>query len=108
MKDYIVVSLYGQKAVNRAYAIQNGKCYTDISGENGRKITQLEATVNEPGTYNGLVQKWVDVTIVDGDLETTLSKLAEIGFSGTWALVELQRENGCFLETISDPVFLQI
>lgn len=108
MKTYVSLSLYGQKAVDWAYAIQNGKCYAHILGENGRKIAQMEVVIDQPGTYNGLEQKWVDVTILDKNPQTVVRKLAEIGFAGCWALIALEQECGGFIDMISDPVFMKI
>ena len=61
--------------------------------------------LDEPGKYNGLDIKWVDVTILNNKFEQTLTQLKKLGFSGCWALV--YGENEHFKQT-TDEVFIKI
>ena len=103
-KSQIVLSIYGQNAVNMGYKFQNGYCYRGIFNH-GKKIAQLEVVLDEPGTYNGFSIKWVDATILNNQLEATLVQLKKIGFSGCWAEVVIETENG---NRISDGAFIRI
>ena len=103
-KTHIVLSLYGQKAVNIGHDFQGGYCYRGIFNH-GKKIAQLEVVVDEPGEYNGFAMKWVDVTLLNNQLDQTLAQLKKIGFSGCWTYVGIQDEN-CDLS--ENGVFIQI
>lgn len=100
----IVLSIYGQHAVDIAYNFQGNYCYRGIFNH-GKKIAQLEVVLDEPGKYNGFDQKWVDVTILGNNLEATLKQLRRLGFSGSWVLCYTEDTYG---NKLSDEVFFEI
>lgn len=104
MRNNIIISLYGQQAVTTAYRLQKNKCYTSIM-KNNTKIAQLEVVIDEPGLYNGLSQKWVDITICNSDFYTVANVLSNIGFKNCWAMVYLESECG---ERITDEMFFKV
>ena len=100
----IVLSIYGQEAVTIGYNFQGNYCFRGIYNH-GKRIAQLEVVVDEPGYYNGLQKKWVDVTILGNNLEATLKQLRRLGFYGSWT--------SCYTEDadcnkLSDIVFFEI
>ena len=100
----IVLSIYGQEAVNIGYKFQGNYCFHGIYNH-GKRIAQLEVVIDEPGYYNGLQNKWVDVTILGNNLEATLKQLRRLGFSGSWTLCYTEDANG---NKLSDTVFFEI
>ena len=100
----IVLSIYGQETGNIGYNFQGNYCFRGIYNH-GKRIAQLEVVVDEPGYYNGLQKKWVDVTILGNNLEETLKQLRRLGFSGSWTLCYTKDANG---KQLSDTVFFKI
>ena len=100
----IVLSTYGQEAVDIGYKFQGDYCFRGIYNH-GKRIAQLEVVIDEPGYYNGLQKKWVDVTVLGNNLEATLKQLRRLGFSGIWALCFTEDEDG---HKLSDEVFFKI
>lgn len=86
MNNYFVISINGQRAVSAAYALCNGKCYTHTPGH----IAQIEVVIDEPGTYNGIPQKWVDASYIKSgkDVIRTLDALKVMGFGGCPCVVQ--------------------
>ena len=100
----IVLSIYGQEAVDIGYKFQGSYCFRGIYNH-GKRIAQLEVVIDEPGYYNGLQKKWVDVTVLENNLETTLKQLRRLGFSGSWVLCYTEDADG---NKLSDTVFFEI
>ena len=100
----IVLSIYGQKAVNIGYKFQGNYCFRGIYNH-GKRIAQLEVAIDDPGYYNGLMKKWVDVTVLGNNLDATLKQLRRLGFSESWALCYTEDADG---NKLSDDVFFVI
>ena len=96
MKRYFTLNIYGQKAVDAGYAVNKGRCYSQILDG----IGQLEVTVDEPGEYKGCLNKWVNVSYIKRgeDIPVVLDELARLGFKGCWCYITEDIENGCFAE----------
>lgn len=94
---YYTISINGQKAVDVGYRITAGRCYKRL--ENG--IAQLEVVVDDPGTYNGNPNKWVDVSYIKtgSDVEKVINILAKLGFSGCPCLVTKDTASGCYVKS---------
>lgn len=87
MEVTYTVSINGQRAVNRAYEINNGHCYTGIY-INSERVAQMEVVLDEDGTYNGWAVKWVDVSYVKpSDVENVIAELSRMGFGGCKAVL---------------------
>lgn len=91
-------AINGEKAVEIAYKFQGNACYRGIYNH-GKRLAQLEVTVDEPGEYNGYPLKWVDVMTTSENANETLRQLAKIGFTG-YALVSYETEINGHLETV--------
>ena len=77
-----VISIQGQRAVDAGYKFQQNYCYRGIY-DHGERIAQLEVVLDSDIVYNGLVQKWVDVTLYDWRYaDRVLKQLGRRGFKG--------------------------
>jgi len=97
MERYYVIAINGQTAVDAGYTFCNGYCYRQLTVD-GKFIAQIEVVVDEPGTYNGNPNKWVDAAYIKTgkDVEKALSALASIGFSGCPCLISKCTVSGCY------------
>lgn len=78
----LVISIQGQRAVDAGYKFQKDYCYRGIY-EHGERIAQLEVVLDSDIVHNGLVQKWVDVTLYDWRYsDRVLKQLERLGFKG--------------------------
>ena len=100
----IILSIYGHNAVNIAKKFQGDYCYRGIYNH-GKRIAQLEIVIDEPGYYAGLENKWIDVTILGNNFESTLKQLRRLGFAGCWVLCYAEGMNS---NKLSDEVFFEI
>ena len=91
----MVQSLSGLSKVYPSYVVLS----------NAKKLRTIELGSDEPGYYNGLQKKWVDVTILGNNLEATLKQLRRLGFSGSWVLCYTEDADG---NKLSDEVFFEI
>ena len=93
MQKYFVIALNGQKAVDAAKKILQNRCYCSIC--NG--LAQIEIVIDEPGTYNGRVNKWVDCSYILNleNVQSVLEWLADSGFGGCDYIVCECEQNGC-------------
>lgn len=70
------IAINGQKAVDAARAFIGTACYRGIYNH-GKRIAQVEIVIDEPGTYKGNSNKWVDVTILNQkNIEMVVNQLA--------------------------------
>lgn len=77
-----VISIQGQRAVDAGYKFQKNYCYRGIY-DHGERIAQLEVVLDSDMIYNGLVQKWVDVTLYKWEYaDRVLKQLERLGFKG--------------------------
>lgn len=75
------ISVNGQKAVNIAKELQQGKCYKVIES-NGEFAAQMEIVLDDDTIYNGYVSKWVSFSFIPCDMVSpVISWLQENGFS---------------------------
>lgn len=91
-KYYIVLSLYGRRAVEIARQFQGNSCYRGIY-EHRKRIGQLEVVIDLEGTYNGFENAWVDVLCLPQNIDKIFNQLRRIGFSECYALVGDVNEN---------------
>lgn len=104
MANVVIIEVYGQKAVDIGYAIQGNHCYRGLYNH-GKRIAQLEVTIDDDGLYNGFEQKWVSVTIIGNNAENVVQLLGKIGFAGCWAMSRWDIENGYAMETVDGGWF---
>lgn len=77
-----VISIQGQRAVDAGYKFQKNYCYRGLY-DHGERIAQLEVVLDSEKVHNGLVQKWVDVTLYDWrHCDRVLRQLERLGFKG--------------------------
>ena len=77
-----VISIQGQRAVDAGYEFQKNYCYRGIY-DHGERIAKLEVVLDSDMVHNGLVQKWVDVTLYDWRYaDRVLKQLEKLGFKG--------------------------
>ena len=77
-----IISIQGQRAVDAGYRFQTNYCYRGIY-DHGERIAQLEVVLDSDMAHNGLVQKWVDVTLYDWRYaDRVLKQLKRLGFEG--------------------------
>lgn len=89
------IAINGQKAVDAAHAFVKNACYRGIY-DHGEKIAQVEIVIDEPGTYNGNSNKWVDVTILkQKHIESVIKQLSRIGFKGCPCVMQAVIVTGC-------------
>ena len=82
VKHEYIFSLQGQRAVDAGYKFQQNYCYRGIY-DHGERIAQLEVVLDSDKVYNGLVQKWVDVTLYKLEYaDRVLKQLERLGFEG--------------------------
>lgn len=88
------ILINGQKAVDAGRAFCGHSCYRGIYNH-GKRLAQLEVTVDDSGEYNGRPNKWVDVTIADRrNVETVINQLARLGFSGCPCIIAAEEDDG--------------
>lgn len=93
------IAINGQKAVDVARAFIGPVCYRGIYNH-GKRIAQVEVVVDEPGTYKGLPNKWVDVTDLNRrDIETVVNQLSRLGFSGCPCMIQSETVTGCLVNS---------
>lgn len=96
---YYTISINGQEAVDRARTLIGNKCYLPIGK------WQLEIVIDEDGRFNGLSNKWVDLSYIhENEIADAKAKLKELGFCGTALLVK-EHINGCFAITLKETIF---
>ena len=89
------IAINGQKAVDAASAFIKNACYRGIYNH-GEKIAQVEIVIDEPGTYNGNPNKWVDVTILkQKHIESVIKQLSRLGFKGCPCMMQAETVTGC-------------
>jgi hypothetical protein len=89
------IAINGQRAVDAAYAFIRTRCYRGIYNH-GEKIAQVEVVIDDPGTYNGNPNKWVDVTVLEQkQIETVVKQLSRLGFMGCPCIVQEESLIGC-------------
>ena len=89
------IAINGQAAVDAAYAFIGNGCYRGIYNH-GKRIGQIEVTIDDDGYYNGNPNKWVDVTVLQqNQIETVLKQLSRIGFSGCPCIIQDETLDGC-------------
>lgn len=89
------IAINGQKAVDAAYAFVGNACYRGIYNH-GKRIGQVEVTIDDAGCYNGNPNKWVDVTVLQqNQIETMLKQLSRIGFAGCPCIIQQEDLTGC-------------
>lgn len=83
MKTYCI-SINGQKAVDRAREICKGFCYRKFC-----ELGYIEIVVDEPGTYKGRPNKWVDISYIENlqNVDQLVIALPNIGFFGCYAVI---------------------
>ena len=82
VKHEYVISMQGQRAVDAGYKFQQNYCYRGIY-DHGERIAQLEVVLDSELVYNGLISKWVDVTLYDWRYaDRVLKQLKRLGFEG--------------------------
>lgn len=96
IQRYFTIAINGQSAVDAGYKFQGRNCYRDII-THGAKIAQLEVVIDDDGDYNGIPQKWVDVSWIKtgADVQRALRALAKIGFAGCPCVVSACELTGC-------------
>lgn len=100
------IAINGQRAVDAAYAFVGSGCYRGIYNH-GKRIAQMEVVIDEPGTYRGNSNKWVDVTIFEQkQIETVVKQLGRLGFNGCPCLVQLETVTGCMINSIDLCCFI--
>lgn len=93
------IAVNGQKAVDAARAFIGPVCYRGIYNH-GKRLAQVEIVVDEPGTYKGLPNKWVDVTVLNQrDIEGVVSQLSRLGFSGCPCMIQGENVMGCLVNS---------
>lgn len=93
-KTTYCLSFNGQNAVDSGYKFQNGYCYRPIYNH-GDIIAQLEVVIDEPGSYNDLPCKWVDVSYIDKkNINAVINQLEKIGFKNQTAWLYEEDING--------------
>lgn len=93
------IAVNGQKAVDAARAFIGPACYRGIYNH-GKRLAQVEIVVDEPGTYKGLPNKWVDVTVLNQcDIEGVVSQLSRLGFSGCPCMIQAENVLGCLVNS---------
>ena len=92
------ILINGQNAVDAGRAFCGSYCCRGIYNH-GKRLAQLEVTVDDAGEYNGSPNKWVDVTITDRrNVEHVINQLARLGFSGCPCIIAVEEENGCHIK----------
>lgn len=82
VKHEYILSLQGQRAVDAGYKFQRNYCYRGIY-DHGERIAQLEVVLDSDEVHEGLVQKWVDVTLYKWEYAgRVLKQLEKLGFKG--------------------------
>ena len=77
-----ILSIQGQRAVDAGYKFQRGSCYRGIY-DHGERIAQLEVVLDSDEVHNGLIQKWVDVTLYKWEYaDRVIKQLERLGFKG--------------------------
>ena len=77
-----IISIQGQRAVDAGNKFVGGYCYRGIY-DHGERIAQLEVVLDSDIVYNGLVQKWIDVTLYKWEYaDRVLKQLERLGFKG--------------------------
>lgn len=98
MKEYYVIAINGQKAVDAARELTRGYCYTSLYNH-GIKLAQVEVTIDDDGFYNGNPNQWVDVSfIAHKNIELTILELSRKGFKGCPAIISKCKLHGCVEE----------
>lgn len=82
------IMINGQQAVDAGYAFCKNSCTRGVY-KAGKRIAQMEVVLDDDGSYNGLLNKWVYVGYIKNtkDVAKTLSCLARMGFEGCLATV---------------------
>ena len=107
MQTYFVLSIGGQKAVDAGYRFCGGSCYRGVYTHNER-LGQLEVVVDDSGEYNGLPNKWVDVSYIptEAALKSAIKALKKLGFSGCYCFATKTVERDDFtVETEEGDLF---
>lgn len=100
------IAINGQKAVDVARAFIGPVCYRGIYNH-GKRIAQVEVVVDEPGTYKGNPNKWVDVTILNQkNIEIVVNQLSRIGFKGCPCVVQTETVTGCLINSVDLCCFI--
>ena len=82
VKHEYVFSLQGQRAVDAGYKFQRGYCFRGIY-DHGERMAQLEVVLDSDEVHNGLIQKWVDVTLYKWEYaDRVIKQLERLGFKG--------------------------
>ena len=106
MKE-LVIAINGQKAVDAGNAFCGKFCYRGIY-DHGKRIAQLEVVIDDDGTYNGMPNKWVDVTVLDAaDMWKVVKQLHRLGFAGCWTC-PLVYIDGCMEDDSYSVVYFKI
>lgn len=93
------IAINGQKAVEAARAFIGTDCYRGIYNH-GKRIAQLEIVIDEPGTYKGNTNKWVDVTILkQKHIESVIKQLSRLGFKGCPCVMQAEIVTGCLINS---------
>lgn len=100
------IAINGQKAVDVARAFVGPACYRGIYNH-GKRIAQAEIVIDEPGTYKGHPNKWVDVTIPEQqNVESVIKQLSRIGFAGCPCMVQAETVTGCWIDSVDLCCFI--
>ena len=82
VKHEYVLSIQGQRAVDAGYKFQQNYCYRGIY-DHGERIAQLEVVLDSDEVHEGLIQKWVDVTLYKWEYaDRVIKQLERLGFNG--------------------------
>lgn len=100
------IAINGQKAVDAARAFIKNACYRGLYNH-GKRIAQVEIVIDEPGTYKGNPNKWVDVTILNQkNIENVVNQLSRIGFNGCPCVVQAETVTGCLINSVDLCCFI--
>ena len=90
------IAINGQKAVDAARSFIGNACCKGIYNH-GKRIAQVEIVIDDDGSYNGIPNKWVDVTVLEQKhIETVLKQLARLGFNNCPCIIQVENVSGCY------------
>ena len=90
------IAINGQKAVDAARSFIGNACCKGIYNH-GKRIAQVEVVIDDDGSYNGNLNKWVDVTVFEQkNIETVVKQLARIGFKNCPCIIQVENVTGCY------------
>ena len=87
-----VISVNGQQSIDAARQIIGNRCYSPVKSDELEYkdvyIGQLEIVLDDSSLYNGMIQKWVDLSFIPSEnIIPAMIWLKNHGFSGCYASI---------------------